>query len=690
MMRVNIDRPTYSDESLRTTFGKGEDTLSLKWQYQIKQKLGLDEGYFVSERIKAFFPILSWLLQYKVNKQLLGDLLAGITIAVVNVPQGMAFAALTFLPPVYGLYISFFPVIVYVLMGSCHHQSWGGFGVSAIMSGAAVSRVMSLKGETLGQTGLSGLNTSVAPATMSPSDAARAIDISITITLLVGLIQCLMGFLHLGFVSVYLSKSFIQALTTGAAFHVATSQVQRVLGIEVERHSDPFGVILIWIDIFSSLTSLNWATVVVSTISFFLLVFMTLLNAKLKNKLIVPIPMDMIVVILMTVLSYFLSLHERVNVEIVDHIPLGFPQPSLPSPSLFLPLLSDAFAIAIVTYAVDVSLGKTVAEKHNYKIDDNQELIASGFANSLSSFFRCYVSGPSLSRIWILEKAGGSTQLSSAFNCVVVLLIMLFLGHLLEPLPVAVLAVLLIFSLKEMFLQVRVLPVLFRQSKWDFAVWVFTCTSVILLGVALGLLVSLVFSFVTIVLRIQFPTYKLEGMIEGSELFADKKVFKIEDHSKCSVFRMETSLCFLNAQKFRHKLMKLTGLQSDLTNVLMQPSTSEASTDPSDTTNKNGATVNTVSMNVTGELTSQPEEDIRCTNKKVIIINCTSFSFVDYDGAKMLAAVIEECKQKGVTVLLANCTDIVRDAFLRIVQSEELAAVFYPSLIDAFCSQFEQ
>ncbi|KAJ8046199.1 Pendrin [Holothuria leucospilota] len=449
----------------------------------------------------------------------------------------MALAALTYLPPVFGLYISFFPVIFFALMSTCHQQSWGGFGVTAIMSGEAVTRVLAQRSETIERepsdpvTTFSYINTTY----LSPSDTMdldTIIEVSITIALLVGLMQSLMGFLRLGFVSVYLSKSFIQALTTGASCHVVTSQVSNALGIDVPRQSGAFGIVKMWIDIFSKLPTLNWATVIVSLISLVLLIIMGIMNERWKEQLIVPIPMDIVVVVIMTLLSFFINLNDKYNVQIVDDVPLGFTPPKVPSPSLFLTLLGDSFAIAIVTYAISISLGKTVADKHDYKIDDNQEMLASGISNTFSSFFLCYVSGPSPARIWIVDKAGGTSQLMSAVSCALVVFIILYLGFLLEPLPLAALSVLLIYSLMIMVLQVRVLPSLYRQSKWDFAVWVFTCCCVVFLGVALGLFISLGFAIFALAVRIQLPSYKKEGNIEGSELFLDQKTFKVIHFAK--------------------------------------------------------------------------------------------------------------------------------------------------------------
>ncbi|XP_071818251.1 prestin-like isoform X2 [Apostichopus japonicus] len=712
MKTVQINRPVYNDQTIQT-FVKPNNDLRLRWQYRMKHKWSrYCKKWSWTDQLRKWFPIATWLLQFDYRRHFLTEVLAGVTIAFINIPQGMAFATLIHLPAYYGLYVAFFPVIIYILMGSCHHQSWGGFGVTAIMTGDVVVKLVNsnLLEDTTDKECLmttSMTTTSTMTTTSSPEPIGPyPVDVAITIALMAGIIQCVMGFLNMGFVSVYLSKSFIQALTTGAAFQVATSQVTRLLGVTFTRPSEPLAFFESWIGIFKSLPDINWATVILSIVGLVLLVTMTLVNRKWKRQLPVPIPMDMIVVIVLTLISHFLEVDDNYCVAVVGKVETGIPHLRLPSPSLFPDLLANSFAVALVTFAVDISLGKTIAERHDYKIDENQELLASGFANSISSFFLCYVSGPSLSRIWILEKAGGRSQITSAINCVVVLIMILALGRYFEPLPKAALAVVLIFSLKEMFYQLRHLPSLYQKSRWDFLVWVVTFSAVIILGVAEGLFLSLVFSFFVLVLRVQFPGYKLEGKINGSELFLDQESYKVDVSPKCIVFHMETSLCYLNAAKFKARLMDhlmsfrmqdLEKLDSNDQEELVTTTASHTAGDIGGEVNRNtdkevetnGASIsvkNSQLQPATEEGTpSQQGVGIR---GRVVLINCSSFSFVDLDGAGVLAAVINECKMEDAKVLLAGCSESVRKILLASGHFDALTDIFYPSLVDAYTSQF--
>ncbi|PIK45192.1 putative pendrin [Apostichopus japonicus] len=431
MKTVQINRPVYNDQTIRT-FVKPDNDLKLRWQYRIKHKWSRYCKKSWTDQLRKWFPIATWLLQFDYRSHFLTEVLAGVTIAFINIPQG-------------------------------------GFGVTAIMTGDAVVKLVNSNlledttdkeclmttSMTTSMTTTSTMTTTSSPEPIGPDP----VDVAITIALMAGIIQS-------------------------------------------------------WIGIFKSLPDINWATVILSIVGLVLLVTMTLVNRKWKRQLPVPIPMDMIVVIVLTLISHFLEVDDNYCVAVVGKVETGIPHLRLPSPSLFPDLLADSFAVALVTFAVNISLGKTIAERHDYKIDENQELLASGFANSISSFFLCYVSGPSLSRIWILEKAGGRSQITSAINCVVVLIMILALGRYFDH---------------------------YLSSDHP------GCCgrSVPLSG----------FSFFVLVLRVQFPGYKLEGKINGSELFLDQESYKVDVSPKCIVFHMETSLCYLNAAKFKARLM---------------------------------------------------------------------------------------------------------------------------------------
>nr|CDJ82606.1 Sulphate transporter domain containing protein [Haemonchus contortus] len=181
--------------------------------------------------------------------------------------------------------------------------------------------------------------------------------------------------------------------------------------------------------------------------------------------------------------------------------------PSLPNTSLVPYLISDAIPIAVVCYMFVMSMGKLFAKKHKYRTDATQEFYAVGIMSVASSFFPVYPVGASLSRSSVCEMSGANTQLYTVFSSTLLLTVILSLGPFLEPLPMCILACIVIVSLKSLFLQFKELPRYWRISKYDFAIWLTACVTTIITDVTKGLIISLTFALFTVVLREQWPRF---------------------------------------------------------------------------------------------------------------------------------------------------------------------------------------
>lgn len=289
------------------------------------------------------------------------------------------------------------------------------------------------------------------------------------LTLLVGVVQIIMGILRLGFLTTYLSDPLVSGFTTGAAVHVFTSQLNKVLGVKLARHEGIGMIVRMYRDMFLSLGSVN---LVALGISIFGILFLdlgrTYINPLVKKVSPIPPPLELILVIIGVIFSMICNLDTSYHIKTVHEIPRGFPTPSLPRLNFLPALISDAIPIAVVCYMFVMSMGKLFAKKHKYKTDATQELYAVGIASVLSSFFPVYPVGASLSRSSVCEMSGANTQLYTVFSSLLLLTVILFLGPFLEPLPMCILACIVIVSLKSLFLQVKELPRLWKVSKYDF------------------------------------------------------------------------------------------------------------------------------------------------------------------------------------------------------------------------------
>ncbi|XP_075928250.1 pendrin-like isoform X2 [Petromyzon marinus] len=506
---------------------------------------------------RCLLPVLVWLPRYRLRAWLPSDLMSGVSTGLVQVLQGLAYALLALVPPVNGLYSSFYPPLVYCLLGTSRHISVGLFPVVSLMVGTVTVRLVPDDG---GAVALETGNGTLGNATVAtPSDMdARRVAVAASVTCLVGIIQLCLGALRVGFVSIFLSSPLVSGFMTAAAFHVLVSQLKYLFGLSVPSYSGPFASIYAIIEVFSRLPQSNVADVVTSIICIVIAVLAKEINQRFARRLPVPIPVELLVTVVATAVSYGADLEGRFGVDVVRDIPKGLAPPVIPDVSLFPEIIGDAFAIAIVAFVVPLSLSKIFAQKHGYAIDSNQELLAFGLSNIFGSFFQTVVVSTSLSRSLIQESSGGKTQVAALLSSIIVLIVILALGFLLEPLQTAVLASLVVVNLKGMFTQVKEVPRLWRTDRIDCLLWVVSCVMSILLGLDLGLAVALVFEILTTVAHSLFPACVPLGNIPNTEIYKRVGVFKQATETPgVKVVRCPAPLYFGNIEYFREKLMAI-------------------------------------------------------------------------------------------------------------------------------------
>uniref|UniRef100_A0A8C8HKF1 STAS domain-containing protein n=1 Tax=Oncorhynchus tshawytscha TaxID=74940 RepID=A0A8C8HKF1_ONCTS len=503
--------------------------------------------------VLSTLPVLSWLPRYSVRDNGLGDLISGISVGIMHLPQGMAYALLASVPPVFGLYTSFYPVLVYCILGTSRHISIGTFAVISIMIGSVTERLAPDSDFTF----LNGTNgTGVLDVTAR--DAYR-VQIAASTTVLSGLFQVLLGMVRFGFVVTYLSEPLVRGYTTGAATHVVISQLKYIFGIHPARFSGPLSQV--YVNICRHLPETNIGTLVVSLVALVVLIVVKELNSCYEKKLPLPIPIELIVIVAATLISYYGNLNSQYDVAVVGEIPRGLKSPSLPDVSLWGTVVGDAFAVAIVGYAINISLGKTFGLKHGYKVDSNQELVALGLSNTVGGFFQCYSVTSSMSRSLIQESTGGRTQVAGVVSSVIVLITVLQLGSLFGELPKAVLSCIVFVNLKGMFKQYLDIPALWKSNTVDLLVWLVTLVCTILLNLDLGLAASIAFSLLTVIFRTQLPRYSILGQVPGTELYLDTDTYEeAKEIPGITIFRSSTTVYYTNAELYLDALQKKSGV----------------------------------------------------------------------------------------------------------------------------------
>ncbi|XP_029292365.1 solute carrier family 26 member 6 isoform X2 [Cottoperca gobio] len=467
----------------------------------------------------------------------------------------MAYALLASLRPVFGLYTSLYPVLVYFIFGTSRHISIGTFAVISIMIGSVTERLgpdMNFIVNGTNETGSVDLDA---------RDAYR-VQIACSLTVLAGIFQILLGVVRFGFVVTYLSEPLIRGYTTGSACHVCVSQLKYLFGVTPARFTGPLSLIYTLVDICRLLPETKVPELVVSLVALSVLIVVKEINECYKEKLPLPIPIEIVVIIAATIIIHFGGLTSKYGIDVVGEIPSGLKAPRAPDATLFSELIGDAFAVAIVGYAINISLGKTFALKHGYKVDSNQELVALGLSNTVGGFFQCYSVTSSLSRSLVQESTGGKTQVAGVISSIIVLVTVLKIGSLFSDLPKAVLSTIVFVNLKGMFKQILDVPMLWKTNKVDLLVWLVTIISTILLNLDLGLAVSIGFSMLTVIFRTQLPRYSILGHVSGTDLYLDTDTYKeAKEIPGIKIFRSSTTIYYTNAEMYLEALQDKTGIE---------------------------------------------------------------------------------------------------------------------------------
>merc|ERR1719320_320987 len=680
-----VQRPTFSydnfdqyyeskkkDRSIRTKFRQW------RHNFHCNSRSLLD---FVSNRL----PVLKWLPKYK-KDYLFGDTIAAATVGVVRVPQGMAYALLASVPPVYGLYSCFFPVILWFFFSTSKHTSVGTNGVICLMISNLIGKYFDVPGviSVASSTNITvdGVqqNISALPSKYLITDSnvtyfnmnlkdnytkdltkefnTNAVALAMSASFIVGIIQLIMFCFRLGFLTTLLPDPVIQGFTTGASFHVAMSQAKYLFGLSTYVKREPgFGELFVTSrKIFNNLGHTNVVDLIISLVSLPMLLLFKHINQKYKKQLRnVPIPIEFFLIVIATTLSGFLEFEDKSNVSTVHEVPLGF-EYLFKYPKYMDKageILKDCVVMALISVAVSLSLTKIYSDKHDYDTDANQEIFSLGFSNTVSSFVGSFAVAASLSRTAIQESAGGKTQLVSILSSTIMLCVLLFMGSLFEPVPKSVLACIIISALKSFFMQFSVLPNLYRVCKTDFVVWIVTCSAVVIVGVDNGLFIGMFFAIAVLLYRLQHPKHGLLGRITNTDLYANVK--KYPDATQLmmiKIFHFADSISYTNKDAFRKKLYQAVRLNPS--KVLQNPGQFNRI-----------KTLDSISEETSLMMPRSQEANLRNRNVtkttasvnlgfKYLVIDATMWSFVDTTACKEIISIVERFNKLNVTVMFAG------------------------------------
>uniref|UniRef100_A0A2M3Z5P6 Putative sulfate/bicarbonate/oxalate exchanger sat-1 n=1 Tax=Anopheles braziliensis TaxID=58242 RepID=A0A2M3Z5P6_9DIPT len=632
--QLTITRPVYQQEQLNDAYRyrKPKRKLHRELTDRVRQ---IDSKTCCS----TVFPLLTWLPEYSWSRDLVRDLVSGCTVAVMHIPQGIGYALLANVPPVVGIYMAFFPVLVYFLFGTSRHNSMGTFAVVSIMVGKTV---LAYTGTTAEEDGESVERT--------------ALQVATAVGFVVGITQLIMCVCRLGVISFLLSDTLVSGFTTGAAIHVVTSQIKDLLGLTLPSVGSMFEIIKTYIEIFRQITDVNWAAIIISAITIVVLVFNNeYLKPKVAKRSVIPIPIELIAVIAGTLLSKYLELQEKYAIKTIGNIPTGLPAPSLPDFSLMPSIIIDSIPVTMVGYTVSVSMALIFAKKENYEIGFNQELFAMGAGNVVGSFFSCFPFAASLSRSSIQYSAGGRTQIASVISCGLLAIVLLWVGPFFEPLPRCVLSGIIVVSLKGLLMQVTQLKGFWRQSPIDGIVWILTFLSVVAFAIDIGLLVGIVLSICCIFFRSLKPYTCVLGNVANTDIYLDTSRYQgLIEYPGIKIFHYCGALNFASRAAFKNTLC------------------------------------DTLGINLTEEIKRRKQPDWKPASAgeqslKFLVLDFTSLSSIDPSAMATLEAMVREFQVLHVPIVLAGCNPPVCEVMQRcgLVSKTSSIPPLFPTVHDA-------
>ncbi|MGM0901600.1 MAG: SulP family inorganic anion transporter [Bacillota bacterium] len=446
------------------------------------------------------------------------DVVAGLTIFIMLVPQGMAYAMLAGLPPVMGLYASTIPLFIYAWFSSSKHLSIGPVATTSLLVFTGVSMY-------------------------AEPNSANYISLVLALTIMVGGIQLLFGLLKVGFIVKFIPHSVLNGYTSAAAIVIAMSQFKHLLGVEGSNHLQ---IHLQFAELLKHVQELNLYTVLIALGSIVML---------LGFKRIKGFPGAFIVVISSIVLVSLLRLDNK-GVDIVGSVPNGLPSFAFPLLTLntIQMLWPMALTIAIISFMESLALAKAVARKAKYKIYPNQELKAFGLANLIGACFHSFPISGSFSRTAVNKEAGGYSQLTSVITGLLVLVTILFFTSFFYYLPYAVLAAIIVVSVYRL-VDITELKHLFQVNPLEGWTWITTFTITLVVGIQWGILLGSIFTLLLILMRSTHLNIVELGYLESKKEFRNVNRYP-EAHTLEDVLlvRIDSSLHFANSSVLDEKI----------------------------------------------------------------------------------------------------------------------------------------
>jgi len=473
-------------------------------------------------KLKSFIPLLEWLPKYK-KEYLSGDLSAGLTVGIMLIPQGMAYAMIAGLPPVFGLYAALIPQVIYGILGTSRQLSVGPVAMDSLLVASG-----------LGALSLSGID--------------EYISMAIFLALFMGAIQFILGVVRMGFLVNFLSKPVISGFTSAAALIIGLSQLKHLLGTQIER-SNQIHILLL-----NALKTIDQTNLVALGLGIAAIVVIKALK-RLHNR----IPGALIVTVSGIVITYVFRL-DQLGLSIVQEVPSGLPSFGVPTVAQdrIGELFPIAMTLALIAFMEAISVAKAIEEKHKLnEVKPNQELIALGLSNVVGALFQSYPTTGGFSRTAVNDQAGANSTLASFISAAIVGLTLLFLTPLFYYLPNTVLAAIIMVAVFGL-IDFHYPRTLWKNRKDEFALLIFTFIITLTVGIKEGILFGVLLSLLLLVYRSSSPHFAVLARVNNSPYYRNVRRFSSEVTIDPAIllFRFDGQLYFGNKDYFKSSLLE--------------------------------------------------------------------------------------------------------------------------------------
>ncbi len=497
--------------------------------------------------LASIVPAAGWLRTYR-RSHLASDLLAGIIVTIMLIPQSLAYALLAGLPPQVGLYASILPLIAYALFGSSRTLSVGPVAVVSLMTAAAISKI-------------------AAPG--SPEYLAAAL----LLALLSGLFLLGLGLARLGAIANLLSHPVISGFISASAVLIAVSQMKHILGLPVQGHS----LAEIAPALLDQVAATNLPTLAIGALG---IAFLVWVRARLKPLLVraglAPRLADAlakagpVAAVIASIAAVTLLDLQEAGVRIVGDIPRGLPPLTLPAFDLELwqRLLPAAVLIGLVGFVESVSVAETLAARRRQRIDANQELVGLGAANLGAAITGGYPVTGGFSRSVVNFAAGAETPMAGIITAGLIALTVAFLTPLFFHLPNAVLAATIIVAVLSL-VDLGAIRRTWRYSKADFAAMATTIALVLSVGVEAGIVAGVALSVVLFLWRTTRPHMAVVGQVPGTEHFRNVERHAVIQSETVLTIRVDESLYFANSRYLERQILAAVADRPKVTDVVL-------------------------------------------------------------------------------------------------------------------------